>query len=157
MLLTTLAAQTSNSAAGGWQMLLPLALVFGAMYFLIIRPQNKRMRAQQNMQSSLKINDIVTTTGGLIGRVVKLEEKEIQVDFNRSGNAVRVLRSAIVGLMPLAQKAKTLTQSNEENAPESQQKQSNPQRNRRYPSSNKPRPGHTGPQQRKPAVKKAEE
>ncbi|QOL20044.1 preprotein translocase subunit YajC [Candidatus Bodocaedibacter vickermanii] len=111
MFLNSLAAQTAGtSASSSLQMLLPIVLVFGVMYFLIIRPQNKRMKDQQNMQSSIKIGDTVATTGGLIGRVVKLEEKEIHVDFNRAGQPVRVLRSAIVGLVDSANKAKAMTQ-----------------------------------------------
>jgi len=112
MFLNSLAAQTSGATtSGGWQMLLPLVLVFGVMYFLIIRPQNKRMREQQNMQSSIKVGDNIVTSGGLIGRVVKLEDKEIHVDFNRAGQPVRVLRTAIVGLMNPSNKAKTMTQN----------------------------------------------
>jgi preprotein translocase subunit YajC len=112
MFLNSLAAQTAGTSAGSsLQMLLPIVLVFGVMYFLIIRPQNKRMKDQQTMQSSIKIGDTVATTGGLIGRVVKLEEKEIHVDFNRAGQPVRVLRSAVVGLVESANKAKAMTQS----------------------------------------------
>lgn len=115
MFLNSLAAQTTAASTGSTlQMLLPLVLVFGVMYFLIIRPQNKRMKDQQNMQSSIKVGDTVATSGGLIGRVVKLEEKEIQVDFNRSGAAVRVLRSAIVGVMDPTNKAKEMTQHNQD-------------------------------------------
>lgn len=114
MFLNSLAAQTAASSAGSsLQMLLPIVLVFGVMYFLIIRPQNKRMKDQQNMQSSIKIGDTVATTGGLIGRVVKLEEKEIHVDFNRAGQPVRVLRSGVVGLVDSANKAKAMTQQNQ--------------------------------------------
>lgn len=115
MFLNSLAAQTTAASTGSTlQMLLPLVLVFGVMYFLIIRPQNKRMKDQQNMQSAVKVGDTVATTGGLIGRVVKLDEKEIQVDFNRSGAAVRVLRSAIVGVMDPTNKAKEMTQHNQD-------------------------------------------
>lgn len=113
MFFNSLAAQTAgSSASSSLQMLLPIVLVFGVMYFLIIRPQNKRMKDQQNMQSSIKVGDTLATTGGLIGRVVKLEEKEIHVDFNRAGQPVRVLRSAIVGLIEPANKAKAMTNPN---------------------------------------------
>lgn len=114
MFLNSLAAQTASTSTGSsLQMLLPLVLVFGVMYFLIIRPQNKRMKDQQNMQSSIKVGDTIATTGGLIGRVVKLEEKEIHVDFNRAGQPIRVLRSAVVGLIDSANKAKAMTQPNQ--------------------------------------------
>ncbi len=111
MFLNSLAAQTAGASTGGWQMLLPLVLVFGVMYFLIIRPQNKRMKDQQTMQSSVKVGDTVATSGGLIGRVTKVDDKEIHVDFNRSGHAVRVLKTAIVGVLDSPNKAKAMTQT----------------------------------------------
>lgn len=112
MFLNSLAAQTAGGTAGGWQMLLPLVVVFGVMYFLIIRPQNRKMKEQQTMQSSIKVGDTIATTGGLIGRVVKLDETEIHVDFTRSGQSIRVLRSAIAGVLTPTGKAKEMTQRN---------------------------------------------
>lgn len=154
MFLTTVAAQTAGSTAGGWQMLLPLALVFGVMYFLIIRPQNKRMRTQQEMQSSIKLNDTISTAGGLIGRVVKLEEKEVHVDFNKSGNAIRVLRTAIVSVLAPSEKARNLTKKQEENVKNPRTKQAT--RTKRTAPNSQNRASNS-PQQRRPAGKKAEE
>ncbi len=111
MFLNSVAAQTTTGgAAGGWQMLLPLVVVFGVMYFLIIRPQNRKMKEQQNMQSSVKVGDTITTTGGLIGRITKLEEAEVHVDFSKSGQSVRLLRSAIGAIINPTAKAKEMTQ-----------------------------------------------
>lgn len=112
MFLNSVAAQTAGGTAGGWQMLIPLVVVFGVMYFLIIRPQNRKMKEQQNMQSSVKVGDNIATSGGLIGRVVKLDETEVHVDFTKSGQSMRVLRSAIAGVLAPATKAKEMTQRN---------------------------------------------
>lgn len=159
MFLNSLAAQTSGATTGGgWQMLLPLVLVFGVMYFLIIRPQNKRMKEQQNMQSAIKIGDTIVTSGGLIGRVVKLEDKEIHADFNRAGQPVRVLRTAIVGLMDPSNKAKNMTQNDASTtkAPEKQTAsavENAPQKPRVRSPLNRGRAGGN----RRPTQKKSEE
>lgn len=164
MFLNSLAAQTTGASAGSsLQMLLPIVLVFGVMYFLIIRPQNKRMKDQQTMQSSVKVGDTVATTGGLIGRVVKLEEKEIHVDFNRAGQPVRVLRSAVVGLVDSANKAKAMTQPTQSKPAQEKQKatdkaessdeQSQDQKPRTRSPMNRGRAGGN----RRPAQKKSEE
>ena len=164
MFLNSLAAQTAGASAGSsLQMLLPIVLVFGVMYFLIIRPQNKRMKDQQNMQSSIKIGDTVATTGGLIGRVVKLEEKEVHVDFNRAGQPVRVLRSAIVGLVDSANNAKAMTQPTQAKPTQEKQKVADKlETTDEQPQAQKPRVrspmnrGRAGGN-RRPAPKKSEE
>lgn len=164
MFLNSLAAQTTGASAGSsLQMLLPIVLVFGVMYFLIIRPQNKRMKDQQNMQSSIKIGDTIATTGGLIGRVVKLEEKEIHVDFNRAGQPVRVLRSAVVGLVESANKAKAMTQPNQQKPAQEKPKAAEKSATtEEQPQAQKPRVrspmnrGRAGGN-RRPAPKKSEE
>jgi preprotein translocase subunit YajC len=166
MFLNSLAAQTTAASTGSTlQMLLPLVLVFGVMSFLIIRPQNKRMKDQQNMQSAIKVGDTIATSGGLIGRVVKLEEKEIQVDFNRSGAAVRVLRSAIVGVIDPMNKAKEMTQQSKDGSkaaeknvsapskPTSSNTDAAPQKPRSRSPMNRGRAGAN----RRPAPKKQEE
>lgn len=159
MFLNSLAAQTTGaSASSSLQMLLPIVLVFVVMYFLIIRPQNKRMKDQQNMQASVKVGDTVATTGGLIGRVVKLEEKEVHVDFNRAGQPVRVLRSAVVGLVDSANKAKAMTQPTQER-PKAAEKSATTEE---QPQAQKPRvrsPMNRGRASgnRRPAPKKPEE
>lgn len=161
MFLNSLAAQSTGIAtSGGWQMLLPLILVFGVMYFLIIRPQNKRVKEQQNMQSSIKVNDTIVTSGGLIGRVVKLEDKEIQVDFNRSGQSIRVLRTAVIGLVDAGNKAKTMTQSAPDNTTVSDKQ---PQKSGTEKAQSKSRVrspmnrGRAGSSNRRPAPKKTEQ
>lgn len=160
MFLNTVAAQTTGASAGAnWQMLLPLILVFGVMYFLIIRPQNRRMKEQQNMQASIKVGDNIATSGGLIGRVVKLEDKEIHVDFNRSGQAMRVLRTAVVGIVEPTNKAKSMTQPNQENSKGAEKTAGSPSTE----TTSRPRVrspmnrGRAGTNNRKPSPKKPQE
>lgn len=158
MLLNSLAAQTTGSSiTGGWQTLLPLVLIFGVMYFLIIRPQNKRVKDQQNMQAAIKVGDTITTAGGLIGRVTKLEDKEIHVDFNRSGQSVRVLRTAVASILDPQNKAKTMTQSNQPSTKSAEKDQarteeSSKTKQRVRSPLNRGRAGNN----RRPAIKKTE-
>ncbi len=86
------------SQQAGWQTMLPLLIVFAVMYFLVIRPQNKRSKEQQKMQSAIKIGNQILTSGGLIGRVTKTEEKELLVEFTQ-GQPIRVVRTAVLGVV----------------------------------------------------------
>lgn len=81
--------------AGGIAQFIPLILIFAIMYFLIIRPQQKKMKDHQKMVEGLRRGDQVVTQGGLIGKVVKLrDEREIDVEI-ASGVVVRVVRGTI--------------------------------------------------------------
>jgi preprotein translocase subunit YajC len=75
----------------------PIALIFGVMYFLFIRPQTKKANDHQKMLSALKRNDEVVTTGGLIGRVAELGDKLVTLEIAQ-GVRVRVERSQIASL-----------------------------------------------------------
>ena len=78
---------------------IPLILIFGMMYFLLIRPQQKKMKEHQNMVSSLRRGDQVVTQGGLIGKVVKVKENnELEVEL-AEGVKVRVVQSTIAQVL----------------------------------------------------------
>lgn len=73
----------------------PLILIFAIMYFLLIRPQQKKMKEHQAMVEAIKIKDEVVTQGGLIGKVVKVkEDNEIVVELAKDVQ-VRVVQSTI--------------------------------------------------------------
>ena len=59
----------------------PFLLIFIIFYFLLIRPQQKRMKAHQAMLAEVKRNDVVVTSGGLIGKVTKVDEAEVEVEL----------------------------------------------------------------------------
>ena len=79
------------------QFLVPLGLVFGIFYFLVIRPANKKQKALREMLGALKNGDKVITTGGIYGTVAGLTDSMIQL---RVANSVKidVSRNAIAGL-----------------------------------------------------------
>jgi preprotein translocase subunit YajC len=90
-------AQTAPSTVGGFDLIqiLPLVLIFVVFYFLLIRPQQKKMKQHKTMVQALRRGDRVVTSGGIIGTVAKVvNENEIQVDI-ADNVRVRVVRSSI--------------------------------------------------------------
>lgn len=78
---------------------IPLILIFAIMYFLLIRPQQKKMKQHQNMVNALRRGDQVVTQGGLIGKVVKVkEDNELEVEL-ADGVKVRVVQSTIAQVL----------------------------------------------------------
>ena len=61
--------------------LLPIALIFGVFYFLLIRPQQKKTRTHQDMLKSLKVGDRVITTGGIYGTIVDGGEHSVKLEI----------------------------------------------------------------------------
>jgi preprotein translocase subunit YajC len=73
--------------------LLPFVLIFVIMYFLILRPQQKRVKQHQEMVKNLRRGDTVVTSGGLIGKVTKVvDDEQIEVEL-ADGVRVRQMRS----------------------------------------------------------------
>ncbi len=85
-------------AAGGSDMLmsiLPFILIFVIMYFLILRPQRKQMKARQEMLANISRNDTVVTGGGIVGRVTKvIDDHELEVEIAKD-TKVRAMRSLV--------------------------------------------------------------
>jgi preprotein translocase subunit YajC len=77
----------------------PLLLIFVIFYFLLIRPQSRRMKQHRDMISAVKRNDVAVTTGGLIGKVTKVEENEIELEI-AAGTRVRVVKSMLSEIRP---------------------------------------------------------
>ena len=75
-------------------LLIPTMLIIGIMYFLMIRPQQKRLKDHQAMVAGLRRGDTVVTSGGIIGKVAKVDEQELQVEI-AEGVKIKVLRSTI--------------------------------------------------------------
>lgn len=74
---------------------MPLILIFAIMYFLLIRPQQKKAKDHRNMVSALRKGDKVVTQGGVIGKVTKVkEDNEIEVEI-ATGVKVRVVQSTV--------------------------------------------------------------
>ena len=75
------------------QMLLYFALIFGVMYFFMIRPQIKKQKEEQKFRDELKKGDKVITTGGIHGKIVEISEKTVVIENN--GVRLKIERSSI--------------------------------------------------------------
>lgn len=91
----------------GLESFIPLILIFGIMYFLLIRPQQKKLKEHQAMVAALRRGDQVITQGGLVGKVTKVkdESNEVEVEI-ASGVNVRVIRTTIATVMNKTEPAK---------------------------------------------------
>lgn len=77
----------------------PLILIFGIMYFLLIRPQQKKMKDHQAMVAALRRGDMVVTQGGIIGKVSKLkDDNEIEIEIAEN-TRVRIVRATIAQVL----------------------------------------------------------
>ena len=83
--------------AGGLGFLLPMLLVFGVFYLLLIRPQQKKQRQLQAQIADLKAGDKIVTTGGIVGTITAVKETSFMV---RSGekSILEIARSAVAGI-----------------------------------------------------------
>ena len=78
---------------------IPLILIFAIMYFLLIRPQQTKLKQHQAMVTALRRGDQVVTAGGLIGKVSKVkDDAEVEVEL-ADGVKVRVVRSTIAQVL----------------------------------------------------------
>ena len=108
MFISPAFAQGAPAAGGGdiLQMIIPFALIFVIMYFLIIRPQQKRAKAHQEMVANIRRGDVVVTSGGLVGKVTKVtDDAEAQVEI-AEGVRVKIIRSMISDVRSKGEPAK---------------------------------------------------
>jgi preprotein translocase subunit YajC len=92
-------AASSGGTAGLLVQFAPLLFIFVIFYFLLIRPQSRRMKEHRDMIGAVKRNDTAVTSGGLIGKVTKVDETEIELEI-ASGTKVRVVRSMLSEVRP---------------------------------------------------------
>jgi preprotein translocase subunit YajC len=76
---------------------LPMVLIFGVFYFLLIRPQQKKAKEHKSMLDTLKVGSKVITQGGLYGQITKLEDQIVTMEIAEKVR-VRVSRGHIAGL-----------------------------------------------------------
>ncbi|OSP56280.1 preprotein translocase subunit YajC [Pseudoruegeria sp. SK021] len=100
MFATPAYAQAAGGPMGAISSFVPLILIFAIMYFLLIRPQQKKAKEHAKMVAALRRGDQVVTQGGLIGKVVKVKEggNEVEVEL-AEGVKVRVVQSTIATVM----------------------------------------------------------
>ena len=104
MFISSAFAQTAPAAAGGDMQstlmnMLPILVMFGVLYLVMIRPQMKKQKEHKNMIESIVKGDEVVTAGGFLGRISKLGDAFISVELP-NGVEVQMQRSAVVQVLP---------------------------------------------------------
>jgi len=93
-------AYAGGKAAGQpnlWANLVPVVVIFGIFYFILIRPQHKRQKAMQNMLGNLKVGDKVITNGGVHGDIAFVGDKVFHLKIAKDVKIV-ISKAAISGL-----------------------------------------------------------
>jgi preprotein translocase subunit YajC len=93
------AGSAPSGGALGLIQILPWIAIFAIFYFLLIRPQQRRMKQHQQMIAAVKKNDVAVTAGGLIGKVVKVDEAEVELEIAPSVK-VRVVKGTLSEIRP---------------------------------------------------------
>jgi len=101
LFLITLAQAGGDNGAGGggMQLIIMLPAFILVFYFLLIRPQRQKDKERREMLDKVKKGDKIITTGGILGEVVRVGEREIVILVDKEKNArLRLLRTAIYGI-----------------------------------------------------------
>jgi preprotein translocase subunit YajC len=101
MFVTPAFAQATGGAGAGsaFASFVPLILIFAIMYFLLIRPQQKKMKEHKAMVEALRRGDQVVTAGGIVGKVVKVQEDGLVEVEIADAVKVKVVKHTITQVM----------------------------------------------------------
>jgi preprotein translocase subunit YajC len=107
MFISSAIAQTApaaTAAAGGsfqdsLMSMLPLVLMFGVLYFVMIRPQMKKAKEHKTMVDALAKGDEVVTAGGMLGKVAKLGDSNLSLEV-AEGVEIQIQRTAVAQVLP---------------------------------------------------------
>ncbi|MDD2374440.1 MAG: preprotein translocase subunit YajC [Eubacteriales bacterium] len=89
------AGTTTGGIEGLLGLVLPLALMFGLMYFLLIRPQRKKEKKLREQINAMVVGDNVVTIGGVAGRVVNIKDDEVTISTSVANTLVTFKKSAV--------------------------------------------------------------
>lgn len=106
MFISPAYAQAAGGAASGggaafFAQIAPLVLIFVIFWFLLIRPQQKRMKEHQAKIGAVAKNDQVVTGGGIVGKVIKVDDQFVDVEI-ASGVKIKVVKSTLSDVTPAA-------------------------------------------------------
>ena len=98
-------ATTAVAPENSLMSFVPLVLIFGIFYFLIVRPQSKKMKEHQALINNLKVGNKVVTSGGIVGVVKDVFPQENQVEVEiAEGVRVKILKNFVSDLMDVKEK-----------------------------------------------------
>ncbi len=99
MFISPAYAQGAGGLGGGIEAFLPLILIFAVFYFLLIRPQQRKVKMHREMLGRIRRGDKVVTGGGIVGTVTKVtNDEEVAVEI-AEGIKVRVMRGTITQVL----------------------------------------------------------
>ena len=82
-------------AGGGWVSIVFLVVMIAVMYFVMIRPQRKRQKEEQEMRNAVEVGDEITTIGGICGKVVIVKEQHLIIETGADRNRMQITRWAV--------------------------------------------------------------
>ena len=97
---------TNTGTAGMPSMLLTLVLMLAVFYFMLIRPENKRKKEAEQMRSSVKNGDKITTIGGIVGTVVNVKEDKLVIETGADQVRIEIAKWAMYSNETAAEAAK---------------------------------------------------
>ena len=110
-------AQAAAGGSSGLMQMAPLVLIFVVFYFLLIRPQQSKMKQQREMLSGVKRGDRVVTGGGIIGLVTKvIGDNELQVEL-AEGVRVRIIKGTITDIITRGESVRGAKDTDEDDKP----------------------------------------
>ena len=101
------AQQAAPQAGAGTMNIIMLVLLFGVMWFFMFRPQQKKMKEHQLLITNLKKGDEVMTNGGIMGRIIDLDNFAIDLEIAKN-TIIRIQRGVVVQVLPKGSPKATL-------------------------------------------------
>ena len=98
-------SSTASSTASMGMMILWMVVIFGVMYFLMIRPQKKEQKRLQAMLNDMEVGDSIVTTGGFYGVVIDMTEEDVIVEFGNNKNCRIPMRKQAIAEVEKAEQA----------------------------------------------------
>ena len=87
---------TQNSGTDSfWTMIILYGLIIAVFYFILIRPQSKQKKKEEDMRNFLEVGDTIVTIGGIIGRVVSIKDEDIVIETGADRNKMKIKKWAI--------------------------------------------------------------
>ncbi|MBR4257334.1 MAG: preprotein translocase subunit YajC [Clostridia bacterium] len=99
MLFSVLTAAGNGTTTNSWLQMLPsigiILVLVVAFYFMLIRPQRKREKQETEMRSNLSVGDEVTTTGGIVGRILSVSDDTVVIGTSGDCTKLRIVKGSI--------------------------------------------------------------
>lgn len=78
-----------------WSMFIIYGLIIAVFYFILIRPQSKQKKKEEQMRNSIEVGDTIVTIGGIIGRVVSVKDDDIVIETGADRNKMKIKKWAV--------------------------------------------------------------